>query len=60
MSDFQKYLDEAFSKINTSDFSDSEHELFFLTILFIIFQIIFLSLFKSFFLIIFVCFFSYF
>jgi len=43
-----------------SDFSDSEHELFFLTILFIIFQIIFLSLFKSFFLIIFVCFFSYF
>ena len=24
MSDFQKYLDEAFSKINTSDFSDSE------------------------------------
>ena len=27
MSDFQKYLDEAFSKINTSDFSDSEEDL---------------------------------
>ena len=26
-SDFQKYLDEAFSKINTSDFSDSEEDL---------------------------------
>ena len=26
MSDFQKYLDEAFSKINTSDFSDSEED----------------------------------
>ena len=27
MIDFQKYLDEAFSKINTSDFSDSEEDL---------------------------------
>lgn len=27
MNDFQKYLDEAFSKINTSDFSDSEEDL---------------------------------
>ncbi len=27
MSDFQKYLDEAFSKINTSDFTDPEAEL---------------------------------